>query len=1090
MIINRLYFIFPKLWYLLLCSTLGIALPAQDINIDSLQQLIDTAPNEYTKVKETTTLAHAITIDHPFVAKQSLLEILPLAQSLDDKIVVEVYYFLGEVYEATQQLDSALIVYDKVIALAQQYSVPDRRINSLIQQGFIYAQKGDLNKCLELAKAAYALAANNTNNAKMRAANNLGRSFSFIAEFDSSTYYLKEAIEVEQALSDNKRIIAELHINIGNNYARSQKIDQAIEAYNEALDLMKEAKDSTRIAVAYRSIAVTYFFSGAYPEALENLHTSVDILANTKYYVDHIKSLDYLGEIYFTIKDYENAQLYWERAIETSQKANVDQQNPDLLFKKGRVLLLQEKYQEALEVLLLSEELMKEMGQHISGDWYWHIGQAHEMLEDYEKAQQNYERAIELAPGVNSQFIITRSLFGLGQVQEKQGKYDQALSYYEQAYDVAFENGLKENEMDAAAGLYRMYKRKSNSNQALYFHEISKSIQDSLFNEANTEEITRMQSRFEFEQEKQELAYAQAEELKEQLYIRRLLWIALAVAAILLIIGLLYNRAKQKSNERLGLLNEQILSQKEKLEELDISKSHFFTNISHEFRTPLTVIIGMIAKAIKQPEKWDKNEAEVIDRNAKNLLDLVNQILDLRKLESGKLALNLYQADIIPHLRYIFDSFNALGGSKNIKTHYDSDLETLVMDYDSEKMLRIISNLMSNAIKFTPEEGNIYLSITKGKAEQYSDTEDELIIKVKDTGIGIPPEKLEKIFDQFYQMESTSKWAGHGTGIGLALCKELVELMGGDIKVESEVGHGSIFTVSLPVYRRAPIKEVIEMDELTVDSAYARVEEIKHTDVVDVIDEQSDLPLVLLIDDNRDILQYLMSCLEGKYQLAIARDGQEGIDKALELIPDVIISDVMMPKKNGYEVCDELKANEKTSHIPIILLTAKASDHSKIEGLKKGADVYLTKPFQEEELLIRLHNIIKSRKKTQQYFLQNNKLSASNAQNIDEEQENEFLQRLRDLLIERLDDNDYGIPEICRDIGMSRSQLHRKIKALTGLSTSFFLRRIRLFKAKELLETTDLNISQVTYTVGVSNPSYFARIFVEEFGYAPSNIRK
>ena len=1090
MIINRLHSISYKFCHLLLCCILGVALSAQDVNVDSLQQLIETAPGDYAKVKETTTLAHAITPDQPAVAKQSLLAILPLAESLEDKLLVEVYYFLGEAYEGTQQLDSALIVYDKTIALAKQYSVSKRRIYSLIQQGFIHAQKGDLTKCLELAREAYVLAANKTNTAKLRAANNLGRSFSFVSEFDSSTYYLKEAIEVEQALNDDKRVIAELHINIGNNYGRAQKIDQAIEAYNKALDLMKEAKDSTRIAFAYRSIAVVHFFSGAYPEALENLHTAVDVVANTKYYVEHIRCLDYLGEVYFTIKDYENAQLYWVRAIETSQKANVDQQNPDLLFKKGRVLLLQEKYQEALEVLLSSGELMKEMGQHINGDWYWHLGQAYEMLEIYEEAQQNYKLAIEFSPEGNSQFIITKSLFGLGQVQEKQGKYDQALPYYQQAYDVAFENGLKENEMDAAAGLYRMYKGKSNSNQALYFHEITKTIQDSLFNEANTEEITRMQSRFEFEQEKQELAYAQAEELKEQLYIRRLLWIALGVAAILSIIGLLYSRAKQKSNEKLSLLNDQIVQQKEKLEELDQSKSHFFTNISHEFRTPLTVIIGMIAKAIKQPEKWNRLGAEVIDRNAKNLLDLVNQILDLRKLESRKLALNLFQADIIPHLEYIFDSFNALGESKNIQTHYKSNLETLVMDYDPEKILRIVSNLMSNALKFTPEGGDIYLSVSKDKAEQYADSEDQLIIKVKDTGIGIPPEKLEKIFDQFYQLESTSKWAGHGTGIGLALCKELVELMGGEIRAESEVGKGSLFTVGLPVYRRAPIKEVIEMDDLTVDSAYARVEEIKHTSVVDVIDEQSDLPLVLLIDDNRDILQYLVSCLEDKYQLAIARDGQEGIDKAMEIVPDIIISDVMMPRKNGYEVCDELKTDEKTSHIPIILLTAKASDHSKIEGLKKGADVYLTKPFQEEELLIRLHNIIESRKKTQQYFLQNNSLSASNAQNIDVKQEDEFLQRLRDLLIERLDDMDYGIHQICLDVAMSRSQLHRKIKALTGESTSFFIRRIRLFKAKELLETTDLNISQITYAVGVSSPSYFARIFVEEFGYSPRQVRK
>ncbi|MCG8327032.1 MAG: ATP-binding protein [Chitinophagales bacterium] len=568
-------------------------------------------------------------------------------------------------------------------------------------------------------------------------------------------------------------------------------------------------------------------------------------------------------------------------------------------------------------------------------------------------------------------------------------------------------------------------------------------------------------------------------------------WFILLVAFLL--IGILVGIAWVWINQlrkQVRLATQEIRNDKKVIEEqakqlleLDKAKSRFFTNISHEFRTPLTVILGMIRKIKKQPGKWVNEGGIMIERNTENLLNLVNQILDLRKLESGKLELNLFQADVIPHLQYILESFDSLGESKSVRAHFICEEKSVIMDYDPEKLLRVVSNLLSNAIKFTPENGHVYLIVKR--------TADQLIIQVKDTGIGIPAEKREKIFDQFYQLENTAKWAGHGTGIGLALSKEIVLLMEGAIKVSSELNKGSTFTINLPIRNNARLKEVVEADLPKIDTSYTNeITKDVANELVETVDETSDAPLVLLIDDNRDVLQYVIACLEDKYQLAIARDGQEGINKALELIPDVIVSDVMMPRKNGYEVCDELKTNEKTSHIPIILLTAKASDHSKMEGLQKGADVYLTKPFKEEELLIRLNNIIESRRKTQLYYQQIYASPTSETKPIAPQQEDEFLQKIRTLLINKLDDVDYGIIEICRDAGMSRSQMHRKIKALTGQSTSIFLRRIRLHKAKELLKTTDQNISQVSYNVGINNPSYFARLFTEEFGHTPSETNK
>lgn len=522
------------------------------------------------------------------------------------------------------------------------------------------------------------------------------------------------------------------------------------------------------------------------------------------------------------------------------------------------------------------------------------------------------------------------------------------------------------------------------------------------------------------------------------------------------------------------------------LMDIDKAKSIFFTNISHEFRTPLTVISGMAGRLTKIPKERLKHSFDMIRRNSDNLLNLVNQILDLRKLESGKLKADLIQADVIPYLRYIFESFESLARNKDIAAHLLMEEEELVMDHDKKKLLRIVSNLLSNAIKFTPEGGDVYFMVsTLGVLE----TERILTIKVKDTGIGIPEKKLPRIFDRFYQADGSSTRIGEGTGIGLSLCKELVSLLGGTIRVESTVGEGTVFRVSLPITQTAPrdeaTNEALPTVEAGVASSYLAIAP-KPIEMVNPAD--AELPLILLVEDNADVIQYLITCLENQHRLIIARDGQEGVEKAIESIPDAIISDVMMPRKDGFELCHILKTDERTSHIPIILLTAKADVDSRISGLKRGADDYLTKPFNEEELLTRLENQMQIRRKLQLYFLEAKPLPKSLEKDI--QQENEFLQKIRQDIETHIDEEDYGIMQICQTVSMSRSQVHRKIKALTGQSTSLFIRRIRLHKARELLKTTNLNISQIAYEVGFKYPNYFSKAFHEEFGTRPTETRK
>jgi len=515
----------------------------------------------------------------------------------------------------------------------------------------------------------------------------------------------------------------------------------------------------------------------------------------------------------------------------------------------------------------------------------------------------------------------------------------------------------------------------------------------------------------------------------------------------------------------------QRLAQQEtlRLRELDAFKNRFFTNITHEFRTPLTVILGTSQQVEAEASDELKKKFRLIRRNGENLLRLINQILDLAKLESQSLKMNYVQGDVLAYLRYISESLLAFANAQNILLRVESTERELLMDYDPERLLQIVYNLLSNAIKFTPSGGKVTLSVQVLRQE----APQRLLLTVQDTGIGIPPEDLPHIFDRFYQVNNLEKAKTGGTGIGLALTKELVQLMGGTIAVESEPGQGTTFTVQLPITRKA---EKGKMD----DSPFAFAEAPPSP-----VSRPPSPVHVLIIEDNPDVVQYLTTCLEEHYTLDFAYNGSAGIEKALASIPDLIVSDVMMPEKNGFEVCDFLKNDERTSHIPIVLLTAKADVQSRLTGLRRGADAYLAKPFHEEELLVTLENLLTLRKKLQAKYAAFSDVAPDE---IGNELEDAFLQKVRTIVLEHLSDSHFSVEDLCRLLTMSQPQLHRKLTALTGKNATLFIRSIRLAKGKELLQHKNMTVSEVAYAVGFTDPKYFSRVFSAEFGLPPSKI--
>ena len=567
------------------------------------------------------------------------------------------------------------------------------------------------------------------------------------------------------------------------------------------------------------------------------------------------------------------------------------------------------------------------------------------------------------------------------------------------------------------------------------------------------------------------------------------------------------NRISYKNQTKLDKV---VLIEKEETEKL---KSRFFANISHEFRTPLTLILGPAEKIISNTSDDIIKDANIIKRNSRRLLQLINQLLDLSKLESGKLKLEASKGNIVSFVTGVVLSFESLAESKDINLKLLSEKDFIELYFDREKMMKILTNILSNSFKFTPLQGIITVSIklsSNSPSSKLGYKSGSLEIKIRDTGIGIPQNELPKLFDRFYQVDNSFTKEHEGTGIGLALTKELVELHYGNISVESIMDNQdksgtswTEFTVTLPLGSSHLKNDEIIKTENAEDSLL-HIEEGRYTsplskpdtDLItmsindEVIKDQSEeKTIVLVVEDNYEMREYIKESLDKSYHIEEAVNGEQGVMKAEKIIPDLIISDMMMPKMDGNELTRILKNDEKTSHIPIILLTARSGQENKIEGLEMGADDYLTKPFDIKELRVRIENLIKIRRTLQTKYSRlefATKAEGKKALSLDEK----FLNKVEEVIEQHISKEEFNMEDFSREVAMSRAQLHRKLKALTGKSATLYIRTVKLLKAKKMIEHNTGTISEIAYSLGFSSPTYFTRCFKEEFGYPPSEITK
>ena len=557
------------------------------------------------------------------------------------------------------------------------------------------------------------------------------------------------------------------------------------------------------------------------------------------------------------------------------------------------------------------------------------------------------------------------------------------------------------------------------------------------------------------------------------------------------------NGELKRLNVELGEKNGELKRLNEEVLELTHSRLVFFTNISHELRTPLTLIADPVEMLLEDSGIKGKSREllKMVQRNALALQQLVSNILDFRKIQNGKMELKLYRFDIVKTLTMWVGDFQLTAERKQIRLHLDvDDLKgSHEMIADQEKISRIVFNLLSNALKYTPAGGEIFVSLKDEGAN--------LRLDVKDTGKGISQDEADKIFERFFQ----AKGAASGTGIGLALVKSFVELHHGEARVESEPGKGSDFIVVIPREQEGDSQVIhndVDIVDNSVNASASTGKNVVDESVLQYIDdgdrsrgkvqqlvnENTNRPTVLVIDDNTDIRQYERTLLQDEYIVLEAADGKEGLSVAIKEVPDLVICDVMMPVMDGLEFTEQLKTNTATSHIPVIMLTAKNLEEHRAEGYEHGADSYITKPFHSKVLLARIENLLRQRQLLKHLYQGSQESEKEISESHLEDRDKQFLKQLQTIIQQNLSDSEFGVEDMGQQIGLSRVQLYRKVKAMTGSSVVDLLRKARLAKAKRLLETRSMSVSEVAYEVGFSAPSYFTKCFKEEYGMLPGDV--
>lgn len=856
------------------------------------------------------------------------------------------------------------------------------------------------------------------------------------ADPDSAIYYALKSHELAVELQDNSGMARSLYFS-GVIYRKLGVLSSAIDHLNESLVLYEELQDSVGLATVYNAFGNLWLY-----------------------------------------EDMDKAKEYYEKSLELFQSLGNETYIPYIYLGIGSTFdgkkeysIAQQYYFQALDIMLKTGDSNRTM---IAA--FLNIGENYEYANDLDNAYQYYIKGLHLSKRLGNDPRLVDSYIHLGKFYNVTGEYENSILYLDSAMAIAMEQNFLEEIRDNAELLADSYKQNEDYESALYYAELYKVINDS---------IKRMEANALLRSYTMEREYNREIQQKEaDLQKAKLMQNFAVIALFLVVISLFYMYRNYRIKNRANAL----------MAEVDELKTKMFSNISHELRTPLTLLLDPIQQMLDddQMQRPSARTLKLMEQNVNKLLGLINQLLDLSKLDSGKLKIELCQGDVIRNLKIIALSFASRAEKRNIHYLVKFPEDGFVTYFDSDKLDKILTNLVGNAIKYTEKGGTVSVNVQVDRESSGKLKGDEgqpfIQIEVRDTGSGIPEEELSRIFDRFYQVRGKDEPERVGTGIGLSLTKELVDLMQGDIMVESKVNLGTRFLLSIPLG-----SSHLDASEYIILEETQRMEKF-HDEQVDS-DVKRDQPslvgddrqIILTVEDNEDIRTHITDHM-AEYHVMEAQDGAEGLQIATEQLPDLVITDLMMPKMDGVELCERLKTDERTGHIPVIMLTAKTSVEDRIEGLETGADDYLTKPFHIKELRVRVKNLIQQRQKLRERFrkeliLEPREIAVTSA-------DERFIMQSLEIIEKNMSDEDFSVEQLGSELAMSRMQLFRKIKALTDQSPSEYIRTIRLKRAAQLITSSFGNLAEITYEVGFNNPSYFSKCFRELYGVAPSEYTK
>lgn len=831
---------------------------------------------------------------------------------------------------------------------------------------------------------------------------------------------------------------------------------QAAVENSQRLELHYQNQGDPRgLVAAYNGLGNTYYRFGESQKSIEYFLAALNISEELDDTLTALLTLGNLSNVYRSIGDLERSKEARQKAL---TKAKDFGDTTEIMFAQmnyGSILQEEGKYDSALYYLIpLIDYYSHPLDIRMLSAMYNKIGGVYSQMAEHDSAQVFYEKSLQLMEGSDHVLGLSTTLINYGKVLHGKQDYARGVQACRRALPLVQEIHYLELEASVCECLFANFKELGVFDSSLFYHEEMLRLTDSLTSVELRNSIVETELDAEYAAETHKIKTKANQEIEEVKVTRNALIIGVTILAMVLLF--LFFAAKQRKKANL-------IIEKEK-EYLD----NLLHNLVHEFRTPLTLIKGPTEELLKVRNPQNQDFLDMINRNSNTMLSLVNQILDYAKLKAGKLPVRTETQNIQLFFDDLIKSYQNLLSVKNQRLTLNISSTFQLIEIDADKLRKIIDNLISNALKFSEEGTSIELDV---------EVEHDLLkIAVADQGVGLNKDNQERIFEKFYQVDSSTTRKGEGTGLGLTFVRELVHLMHGRIEVESQPGKGSIFSVYLPI---------TTAKEQLANSTSNEVVNTPTRQVRNVDQSDKDLPLILVIEDNLDMQRYLSILLgDHQYRIELASNGQEGIEKTEELIPDIVISDVMMPLKDGYEVVQTLKNDPRTDHIPIIILTAKASFDSKLEGISTGADIYLSKPFSSEELILRVKNLLTLQLQIRKQYQEDTISPEGQIQ----KEEHPILIQIRNLIREN-PDKKFSSDELAASVGFSRSQLHRKLKALTGMSSTAFVNEIRLNLALNDLKNSALNVSEISYKYGFSDPAYFSNLFKKRFGKTPSEVR-